>query len=221
MNHYTVGEIDCSYVQTMEIQQFLNADSAASSVIGVVLLVAIAVILAAVVGTFALGIGDHAQKSQPVVALSAEQQARFLEEGSGNQDGSDNATDETNVTVVVLNYESGDNLYTGQINITVNGYPAFELRETSAMYEIAPFWDSQSAINSGSTSVVYGYDSQPGAFGVFTTNVGVQIGIADSNDGYEGQSTDVKQLSSGDTVRVIWSSESSDDSAILRQYEVK
>lgn len=205
----------------MEVQKFLNDDNAASSVIGVILIVAITVILAAVVGTFALGIGDSAQKSQPVVSFSVQQQERFLEEGSGNQDGSDNAPDETNVTVVVLNHESGDNLDTGQINITVNGYPAFELRETSDMYEIAPFWDGQSTINSGSTSVVYGYDSQPGPYGVFTTNVGVQIGIADSDDGYEGQSTDVKQLSSGDTVRIIWSSESSDDSAILRKYEVK
>ena len=44
---------------------FQDSDRAVSPVIGVILMVAITVILAAVIGTFVLGLGDSLADSQP------------------------------------------------------------------------------------------------------------------------------------------------------------
>ena len=45
----------------MDIKELFNDDSAVSPVIGVILMVAITVILAAVIGTFVLGLGSNVQ----------------------------------------------------------------------------------------------------------------------------------------------------------------
>ncbi|PSP38038.1 hypothetical protein BRC71_08710 [Halobacteriales archaeon QH_7_65_31] len=45
----------------MNIKELFNDDSAVSPVIGVILMVAITVILAAVIGTFVLGLGSNVQ----------------------------------------------------------------------------------------------------------------------------------------------------------------
>lgn len=57
----------------MELKQLLRDDSAVSPVIGVILMVAITVILAAVIGTFVLGLGDQVQDTQPNAQWSWEE----------------------------------------------------------------------------------------------------------------------------------------------------
>jgi flagellin-like protein len=49
----------------MQLKELLNDDDAVSPVIGVILMVAITVILAAVIGTFVLGLGDQVQETSP------------------------------------------------------------------------------------------------------------------------------------------------------------
>lgn len=49
----------------MKLNQLLTDDKAVSPVIGVILMVAITVILAAVIGTFVLGLGDQVQDTAP------------------------------------------------------------------------------------------------------------------------------------------------------------
>ncbi|WP_153952747.1 type IV pilin [Halosegnis longus] len=53
----------------MNIKQLFDDDTAVSPVIGVILMVAITVILAAVIGTFVLGLGDNVQ-STPTAQFS-------------------------------------------------------------------------------------------------------------------------------------------------------
>ncbi|WP_153952746.1 type IV pilin [Halosegnis longus] len=53
----------------MEINNLFDDDTAVSPVIGVILMVAITVILAAVIGTFVLGLGDNVQ-STPTATFS-------------------------------------------------------------------------------------------------------------------------------------------------------
>jgi len=53
----------------MEFKQLFDDDRAVSPVIGVILMVAITVILAAVIGTFVLGLGDQVQSTTPRRAL--------------------------------------------------------------------------------------------------------------------------------------------------------
>jgi flagellin-like protein len=54
----------------MQFKQLLKDDDAVSPVIGVILMVAITVILAAVIGTFVLGLGDQVQETAPSVQFS-------------------------------------------------------------------------------------------------------------------------------------------------------
>jgi len=54
----------------MRVKQLLTDDDAVSPVIGVILMVAITVILAAVIASFVLGLGDQADNVQPTASFS-------------------------------------------------------------------------------------------------------------------------------------------------------
>ncbi|GAB3326867.1 type IV pilin N-terminal domain-containing protein [Haloplanus salinarum] len=54
----------------MNFKELLTEDRAVSPVIGVILMVAITVILAAVIGTFVLGLGDQVSESAPQASMS-------------------------------------------------------------------------------------------------------------------------------------------------------
>jgi flagellin-like protein len=54
----------------MELKQLLNDDDAVSPVIGVILMVAITVILAAVIATFVLGLGEQVSDTAPQASFS-------------------------------------------------------------------------------------------------------------------------------------------------------
>ena len=77
-------------------------DRGVSPVIGVILMVAITVILAAVIGTFVLGLGDSLGDNQPTAQLSVD-----------NVNFTDN-----NVTI---GHNGGDTLQGGDLRVTVNG----------------------------------------------------------------------------------------------------
>ena len=54
----------------MQLKQLFDDDDAVSPVIGVILMVAITVILAAVIGTFVLGLGDQVQNNAPSASFT-------------------------------------------------------------------------------------------------------------------------------------------------------
>jgi flagellin-like protein len=54
----------------MQLKELLSKDRAVSPVIGVILMVAITVILAAVIGTFVLGLGDQVSDNAPQASLT-------------------------------------------------------------------------------------------------------------------------------------------------------
>jgi flagellin-like protein len=56
----------------MQLKELLTEDRAVSPVIGVILMVAITVILAAVIGTFVLGLGDQVSDNAPQASFSFE-----------------------------------------------------------------------------------------------------------------------------------------------------
>jgi flagellin-like protein len=61
----------------MNIKQLFHDEDAVSPVIGVILMVAITVILAAVIGTFVLGLGDQVQSSAPNANFQFEYDGNF------------------------------------------------------------------------------------------------------------------------------------------------
>jgi flagellin-like protein len=88
----------------MNIKQLLSDDRAVSPVIGVILMVAITVILAAVIGTFVLGLGDQVSQTTP--------NASFSFDYTNNSSG---------VDTLEITHRGGDTIASGQLNATVNG----------------------------------------------------------------------------------------------------
>ena len=71
----------------MQLKRLLTDDEAVSPVIGVILMVAITVILAAVIGTFVLGLGDQVQSTAPQASFSFDYDSSTTPSG-GLYDGS-------------------------------------------------------------------------------------------------------------------------------------
>jgi flagellin-like protein len=86
----------------MELKELFTADEserAVSPVIGVILMVAITVILAAVIGTFVLGLGDQVQQTSPNA------------QWNWDSDGSSSLT---------LTHEGGDSVDPSNVEVTVD-----------------------------------------------------------------------------------------------------
>lgn len=100
MGKYLPREYELSIEHMFEqVTAVNNDDRGVSPVIGVILMVAITVILAAVIGTFVLGLGDSIGDNQPTAQLSVD-----LDQDAGNltieHDGGDSISSET-LTVIV------------------------------------------------------------------------------------------------------------------------
>jgi flagellin-like protein len=85
----------------LEFKNLLTEDRAVSPVIGVILMVAITVILAAVIGTFVLGLGDQVSESAP--------QAQFTFDF------------ESSTGVLTITHDGGDSIPSDEINVTGSG----------------------------------------------------------------------------------------------------
>lgn len=106
---------------------------AVSPVIGVILMVAITVILAAVIGTFVLGLGDSVESAP---------QASF------NFDYDDTGTEE-----VTIRHRGGDNIDASKLEVRVNGA---SIDEASAEYEdgSSTLSDQYSSFNAGNEVII-------------------------------------------------------------------
>ena len=91
----------------MNFKELLTEDRAVSPVIGVILMVAITVILAAVIGTFVLGLGDQVSDSAPQASFSFD----FSDTGDDGFGG--NADDYVNLT-----HEGGETLEAADIDVS-------------------------------------------------------------------------------------------------------
>ena len=90
----------------MNPMETLNSDDrAVSPVIGVILMVAITVILAAVIGTFVLGLGDSISESTPQASVG-------INDDPSNYDGSGGA-------VFRINHNGGDDLAGQDLRVVI------------------------------------------------------------------------------------------------------
>jgi len=83
----------------MDIEKILSDDDAVSPVIGVILMVAITVILAAVIASFVLGLGDQAQQTTPQASFN------FNYDQSGTND------------VLTITHEGGDTIDNSRVMV--------------------------------------------------------------------------------------------------------
>ena len=89
---------------------FNSDDRAVSPVIGVILMVAITVILAAVIGTFVLGLGDSLGDSQPSAQLSVDVDESSSPAPVTVEHGGGDSIEANSLRVVVSNTSSSDQI---------------------------------------------------------------------------------------------------------------
>jgi len=100
----------------MDIKKLLQDDDAVSPVIGVILMVAITVILAAVIASFVLGLGDQAQNEQPTASFDFDYDGDL----DGTTAGDDNTLSggSTTTGVVTVKHDSGDSINENRLSIS-------------------------------------------------------------------------------------------------------
>lgn len=189
----------------MDFKKLFDDDRAVSPVIGVILMVAITVILAAVIGTFVLGLGDQVQNTTPRAQFGFDQSVNNVND----------STQDSDITMVTVTHESGDSIAESDISVTVNGNPAFAITNASNAQQSKaanPWDDDGEKVSAGDSFEVAFYDSGS------TIAVGSNVNANSGSDGYQGPATEIV---SGDTVRVIYNSPNSDSTATLGKYEVQ
>jgi flagellin-like protein len=100
----------------MELRNLLADDDAVSPVIGVILMVAITVILAAVIGTFVLGLGGSVQQTAPQASFTFDyQEGASLPSTVCNPDGG------TSASPLSVTHDGGDSVEASRISVVENG----------------------------------------------------------------------------------------------------
>jgi flagellin-like protein len=95
----------------MELTQLLKDDDAVSPVIGVILMVAITVILAAVIASFVLGLGNDATNTNPQASFSFD-----YEETDSNEDGAEA------YGIVRVSHDGGDTISNNEVYLRGSGF---------------------------------------------------------------------------------------------------
>ncbi|WP_276258095.1 type IV pilin N-terminal domain-containing protein [Haloglomus litoreum] len=191
----------------MKFGNLLSDDDAVSPVIGVILMVAITVILAAVIGTFVLGLGDQVSNTSPQASFTFDQ-----ESVSGYDNDNTNPLTLKEVTVT---HDGGDKISESQLSIKVNGNPAVDITQQgsgAADDSAAPFGGSGdvSAGTSVKVDAIYTGNSFSGDTGAGT----ITYGSSSINGNFE-------QLESDDELRVTWQSSNGGDTATLGKFTVE
>jgi len=142
----------------MKLKELLDDNDAVSPVIGVILMVAITVILAAVIASFVLGLGDQTQDA-PTVSFDYD-----YDQSAGE---------------LTITKSGGDDVTSGQVTVTGDGVTS----------DLTFHGD-------GSVS-------------------------SSSDDITSGDSITTTSISTGDTVRIVWSAEDQESSTTLSTYDIQ
>jgi flagellin-like protein len=189
----------------MNFKNLIQDNDAVSPVIGVILMVAITVILAAVIGTFVLGLGDQVSNTSPTASFT------FDYTEGGTQYG-----DQLTVT-----HDGGDKIEGSALNASVTGAtnagtgsysPVFGGGDDTADTNLP---DPQVATDQNGT-LFAGTTAQAGSSD--NINAGDFYQSDDNTQVFAtGSGTNDLDLS-GATIRVVWSSSSGGDSATLGKW---
>ena len=184
----------------MSIKELFEGEDAVSPVIGVILMVAITVILAAVIGAFVIGIGDD-QETVPQASWDFEQSTENIYE---------------DVTVVEVTHQSGSSIEESNLEITVNGVEAYDVDDGS--HEVSALFDGTGEVSAGSTARVAAYNLDDD----FDISSDSTAGYDTDDDEFEDGTPEfvADGLTSGDTVRIVWESDDGGTTSVLQSYEV-
>ncbi|WP_434803490.1 type IV pilin [Natranaeroarchaeum aerophilus] len=191
----------------MNFKNFSSQENAVSPVIGVILMVAITVILAAVIGAFVIGIGDD-QSTVPQASWDFSQSTEEF-------DTIDDNADPSVATVVEVTHQSGSSIDHNNLEVTVNGDEAFEIRDEATPGNADAIFDDGGQVSAGNSATIAASGDIDPAGGS-----GDEVTIANDADFTIDNPTDASELSSGDTIRIVWESDDGGDSSVLQTYEV-
>lgn len=207
----------------------INSDTrAAAPVVGIVLMVAVAVILVATVGTALSGVVNTSDVA-PQAAFSVDQTEAFvIATGGRNQ----------SFTAVTITHESGDRIDHDRVQVRVNGQKAYGINRTGDQCAKAGMWratgancartlwnDSSSVTAGDSITIVHRQDQYTFEGNGYTISSGGPPSrslYVQNHDPVFGDGNGSRlQLTDGDTIRVIWESESGDTSTTLFETTVR
>ena len=101
----------------MQLKQLVADDDAVSPVIGVILMVAITVILAAVIGTFVLGLGQNIEDTPPNAQFNAE----YEEGGSASPSCNPLDSSASPNDLLEITHQSGPTIEAERLTVSSNG----------------------------------------------------------------------------------------------------
>ena len=125
------------------LKELLTDDDAVSPVIGVILMVAITVILAAVIASFVLGLGDQAQQNTPQASFSYDYDTSGDDDWSGSEEGA--LAQNSPTGYVTITHDGGDTIEAGRISIS-DGTDTLQFAGSDSPYS------SSSEITAGTTT---------------------------------------------------------------------
>jgi len=140
----------------MQLKQLFDEEDAVSPVIGVILMVAITVILAAVIGTFVLGLGDQVQNNAPQATFSFDYDANPSADDdftvTATHDGGDTFNSQNSQSLVLRGDNSGT-LQTADFmdSAPVSAGDSVDISGIDANTQIRIIWTSA---NGGNTATV-------------------------------------------------------------------
>ena len=187
----------------MELKELIGDERAVSPVIGVILMVAITVILAAVIGTFVLGLSDQVGQTSPRASFAFD-----LNEDSRSFDTDAVAPAETvSADSLTITHETGDKLTGSQLKLsltTVHGHANQDGAEET-LYLVDSSATQRTADSKWATSMSAGKS--------------ITIDRGDFNTNADGTGSVAESLELNDvTVSVVWTSENGETSATLDKW---
>jgi flagellin-like protein len=174
----------------MNIKELFRDERAVSPVIGVILMVAITVILAAVIGTFVLGLGDQLSSSSPSASI-----------------GFDYEINETSeVGNLTVSHNGGDKIEASNVNVTANT-------------DIGVWNSSEGFYSLANRSVSFEDMGESDQIGAGTSvKVAGSSGSTLAGDDTDTAFSEANDELSSSTVRVVWSTPNSDSTSQLGKW---
>jgi len=175
--------------------KYVRDTRAATSVIGVILLVAITVLLAGVVAVFAFAEGDKVKEPAPETAFDVETCDSCP---SLADPGPDSITNFINIT-----YTQGERLQASQVQVKLNGELIFDPSKTGE----AAYAEPANYDGAGDNDLRWSSD---------TLVAGDRLVLEDDADADAGSD----EFQSGETLRVVWTSPNSGEAYVLVEVEL-
>ena len=229
----------------MDLQRSVfDDDSGVSPVIGVILMVAVTVIIAAVIGSTALGLGNQISESPPQASFDVEQH-----DESYTFEYDDGKKGPAAPLLLEVTHVGGENIEYENIKVTVDGEPTYAVgpvgdpQNTDHRTSIKPWQtdlnndEEKSKISAGDTTYIYWATSwlknnhqalAEDPLNEPTRPCGILIGEIDGDHGIICSNemgnnplwnTVGTEIEPGATLKVVW--ESGDQSQTLYEYEVQ